>query len=204
VGNRAFGERILSYGKPAAVRAVMAILLLAPFPPLLFMGEEFAASSPFLFFCDFEADLAKAVTEGRRAEFAKFAQFRDAATRDRIPDPNAASTFCASRIDWKSLNQPGHTEWLRFYSHLLKIRQSTIVPLLQASEGKPEKTSFSTFSTNGLNVCWQFGNNVLRLQANLDENSTQSDQANRDLLYSTFDIADGTIPAWSVAWFVSR
>ena len=71
----------------------MAILLLAPSPPLLFMGEEFGAETPFLFFCDFEKDLAAAVTAGRRNEFARFVQFSDPAERERIPDPNAAGDF---------------------------------------------------------------------------------------------------------------
>ena len=87
VGNRAFGERIIQIADRRAVRAAAAILLLAPSPPLLFMGEEFGAETPFLFFCDFEKDLAAAVTAGRRNEFAHFARFNDPAERERIPDP---------------------------------------------------------------------------------------------------------------------
>ena len=79
IGNRAFGERIIQIADRRAVRAAAAILLLAPSPPLLFMGEEFGAETPFLFFCDFEKDLAAAVTEGRRNEFARFARFNDPA-----------------------------------------------------------------------------------------------------------------------------
>src|SRR5271165_1874127 len=86
VGNRAFGERIIQIADHRAVRAAAAILLLAPSPPLFFMGEEFGAETPFLFFCDFEKDLAAAVTEGRRNEFSDFARFADPAKRDRIPD----------------------------------------------------------------------------------------------------------------------
>src|SRR5205807_9029199 len=103
VGNRAFGERIATIADPPAVRAAAAILLLAPFPPLLFMGEEFGAETPFLFFCDFERALAKAVTAGRRNEFARFARFNNPSAREEIPDPNATATFAASRLDWSTI-----------------------------------------------------------------------------------------------------
>ena len=93
VGNRAMGERLVHQSEPRALRALLACVLLAPPPPLLFMGEEFAASSPFLFFCDFTGDLAEAVTEGRRREFGRFERFRDPASQQLIPDPNKPSTF---------------------------------------------------------------------------------------------------------------
>jgi malto-oligosyltrehalose trehalohydrolase len=201
-GNRAFGERILSYAKPDAVRAVMAILLLAPSPPMLFMGEEFAASTPFLFFCNFEADLAKAVTEGRRAEFAKFVQFRDEVTRNRIPDPNEENTFIASKINWDSLQKSEHAEWLSFYSHLLALRKKEIVPLLHENCAAGTTGTYSTFQKSGLTVCWKIGERNLRLRANLGDESVEVDFPNDRLIYSTFDI-QGTsqMPAWSVAWY---
>ena len=98
IGNRAFGERIVTLADARAVRAATEILLLAPSPPMLFMGEEFGTQTPFLFFCDFEKDLAAAVTAGRRNEFARFTRFNDPAARKGIPDPNAESTFEASRL----------------------------------------------------------------------------------------------------------
>src|ERR1700723_3249814 len=122
IGNRAFGERITTIADPPAVRAAMAILLLAPSRPLPFMGEEFGAKTPFLFFCDFEKGLAPAVAAGRRNEFARFARFSDPDSRAGIPDPNVASTFEASRLDWGDLTEPRHREWLRFYRQLLKLR----------------------------------------------------------------------------------
>ena len=81
-----------------AVRAAVEILLLAPSPPMLFMGEEFGTQTPFLFFCDFEKDLASAVTAGRSNEFARFTRFNDPEARKGIPDPNAQSTFETSRL----------------------------------------------------------------------------------------------------------
>ena len=135
IGNRAFGERILTIADPRAVRAATAILLLAPSPPLLFMGEEFGAQTPFLFFCNFENDLAAAVTAGRRNEFARFARFSDPASRQGIPDPNDAKTFELSRLDWDTIRQASHEEWLQFYRKLLKLRRQHIVPhLLEGCE----------------------------------------------------------------------
>ena len=84
VGNRAFGDRIAVSVPAAAVRAIASIYLLLPQIPMIFMGEEFAADQPFPFFCDFEAELAKLVREGRRIEFARFPEFHDPASRERI------------------------------------------------------------------------------------------------------------------------
>jgi maltooligosyltrehalose trehalohydrolase len=100
VGNRAMGERIGMLSAAAPLRAMTAALLLSPHIPMLFMGEEFNASSPFLFFCDFHDELADAVREGRRNEFGRFEKFRDPAVRASIPDPNALRTFERSRLIW--------------------------------------------------------------------------------------------------------
>ncbi len=83
VGNRAFGERLAALAEEPALRAATVAWLLAPAPPMLFMGEEFGAATPFLYFCDFDGELAAAVRDGRRREFAQFARFADARARDR-------------------------------------------------------------------------------------------------------------------------
>ena len=98
VGNRAFGERIVRLTEPEALRAVLAVLLLAPSPPLLFMGEEWGCEQPFPFFADFGAALAARVREGRRREFERFPEFRDEAVRERIPDPGARETSQISPV----------------------------------------------------------------------------------------------------------
>ncbi|HET7877064.1 MAG TPA: malto-oligosyltrehalose trehalohydrolase, partial [Methylomirabilota bacterium] len=100
VGNRAFGERITALAPPEAVRAATAVHLLAPSLPLVFMGQEWGAAEPFLFFSDLGPDLGPAVAEGRRREFARFREFGDAAARERIPDPQAAETYGRSVLDW--------------------------------------------------------------------------------------------------------
>ncbi|HEY7615871.1 MAG TPA: malto-oligosyltrehalose trehalohydrolase, partial [Terriglobales bacterium] len=131
VGNRAFGERITALAEPAPARAAISIFLLAPQPPLLFMGEEFAAGTPFLFFCDFGKELAQAVTEGRRNEFARFQQFQDPAVRAKLPDPGDVITFERSALDWQSATEPCHRDWLNLYRNLLRLRRDKIVPLLR-------------------------------------------------------------------------
>ena len=85
VGNRAFGERITAIAEPEAVRAIAAVYLLLPQVPMLFMGEEWAASQPFPFFCDFSGELANSVRKGRRKEFAKFPEFKDEKSGSAFP-----------------------------------------------------------------------------------------------------------------------
>src|SRR3954451_14226581 len=97
IGNRAFGERMVTLADPQALEAAIALQLLCPQIPLIFMGEENASPSPFQFFTDHHGELADAVREGRRKEFASFAAFSDPARRAQIPDPNAAETFERSR-----------------------------------------------------------------------------------------------------------
>jgi maltooligosyltrehalose trehalohydrolase len=95
------------------------------------MGEEFAASTPFLFFCDFGADLAQAVLNGRRDEFKRFAAFADPTARARIPDPNAESTFVASRLRWEERESSPHRERLALVRKLLALRRHHLTPLLK-------------------------------------------------------------------------
>ena len=141
VGNRAFGERIAELAQRQqrgdALRALLACVLLAPAVPMLFMGEEFAASTPFLYFCDFHGDLARAVRDGRRSEFARFATFADPAARDAIPDPNEEATFVRSRLDWTEREREPHRTWLALYRTLLTLRHERLMPWLrQASSGR--------------------------------------------------------------------
>ncbi|HEY4439701.1 MAG TPA: malto-oligosyltrehalose trehalohydrolase, partial [Candidatus Elarobacter sp.] len=112
IGNRAFGERITALAPERAVRAATAVLLLAPALPLLFMGEEWGASTPFLFFSDFGGELGAAVTEGRRREFAAWPAFADPATRERIPDPQDPATMRASVLRWDERDDEPHAAML--------------------------------------------------------------------------------------------
>ncbi|MEA2510652.1 MAG: maltooligosyltrehalose trehalohydrolase [Thermomicrobiales bacterium] len=98
VGNRPFGERLHHEIDPGRYAVASTLLLFAPEPPLLFMGQEFAASTPFLFFTDHNEELGRLVTEGRRSEFGGFRAFADEDMRESIPDPQAESTFLSSKL----------------------------------------------------------------------------------------------------------
>jgi len=126
IGNRALGERLTLLADPAKLRAATLLLLLSPQVPLLFMGDTSGSESPFLFFTDFHDELADAVREGRRGEFAKFAAFADPAKREAIPDPNARATFDRSR----AADGPQAAEWQALYKRLLAVRHERIVPHL--------------------------------------------------------------------------
>lgn len=128
-GNRALGERLTALVDIDRLKAATALLLLMPQIPLLFMGEETGATSPFLFFTDFHDDLADAVREGRRQEFSKFAAFAEEEARTRIPDPNAVDTFEMSKI----MTRSDEDTWRAFYSDLLELRRSHIVPVLRGT-----------------------------------------------------------------------
>lgn len=135
IGNRAFGERLHHQIDLAAWRAVSVLLLTAPQTPLLFMGQEWAASTPFLYFTDHHDDLGRQVTAGRRREFARFAAFADPAVRARIPDPQAPATCEASRLRWDERLHPPHAGVLRLYAALLALRRAE--PALQAAAHGP-------------------------------------------------------------------
>jgi malto-oligosyltrehalose trehalohydrolase len=120
VGNRALGERLIALTDERKLRALTAILLLAPSPPLLFMGEEWGCRQPFLFFCDFDGELGEAVRKGRREEFKRFVSFDQA-----IPDPLAEDTFEQCVLRWREQDR----SWLALYKELLALRQRRIVPL---------------------------------------------------------------------------
>jgi maltooligosyltrehalose trehalohydrolase len=130
VGNRAFGGRIDSFADARLLVAAYACLLLTPLVPMLFMGEEFAASTPFLFFCDFGPELAAAVAAGRRREFKRFAAFTDEAAIARIPDPNSAATFEASKLRWEERSHSPHRERLTLVRELLALRKQRLAPHL--------------------------------------------------------------------------
>jgi len=209
IGNRAFGERILTIADPRAVRAATAILLLAPSPPLLFMGEEFGAQTPFLFFCDFEKDLAAAVTAGRRNEFARFTRFNNPDSRKGIPDPSDPKTFESSRLDWDVVGKAPNREWLRFYRELLTLRSQHIVPRLLSGCGI--KASYTACGNCGLTAHWEFpGDRRLTLLANLggETLSGVTLPPDSETIYASEEVREkewkrGTLPAWSVVWFLN-
>ena len=129
VGNRAFGERLSHLIPSAAYRAASALLLLAPYTPFVFMGQEWAAASPFQYFTDHNADLGKKVTVGRRHEFRDFAAFRDPAVRETIPNPQAEETFRRSKLNWQECDRAEGRAMIDLYRTCIRLRKT--VPCLQ-------------------------------------------------------------------------
>ncbi|HXX16604.1 MAG TPA: malto-oligosyltrehalose trehalohydrolase [Candidatus Eremiobacteraceae bacterium] len=201
VGNRALGERLTMLAKTPAVRAVASVFLLAPQVPLLFMGEEWAATSPFPFFCDLSGDLRDAVREGRRKEFASFPEFRDAEKQAQIPDPVSASTLHSARLRWDEIQSPQHQDWLAWYQSLLALRHSEIVPRLPHF---PAHSGTFLVRDSYLRVNWKLtDHSELQLQACLSDQpaATPFDFQGR-LLWRQGNPTPEFTPPWSVLWSI--
>jgi maltooligosyltrehalose trehalohydrolase len=137
VGNRPMGDRLHHTIDLAAWRAATALLLLLPQTPLLFMGQEWGASTPFRFFTDHHPELGRAVTAGRREEFSRFALFTDPARRAAIPDPQDPETFRASRLAWDEQDREPHRSQLALYRRLLARRRQEPALRPRGVSGQP-------------------------------------------------------------------
>jgi len=122
VGNRAHGERLHFLSDFAAFRAATLLVAFLPATPLLFMGQEWAATSPFLYFSDHEGELGLAVSHGRRKEFGQFSAFQ--AALDSIPDPQAEATFLRSKLDWSEQGAPEQHATLNLCRRALELRRT--------------------------------------------------------------------------------
>lgn len=174
IGNRAFGDRIASISDESILTALTAVQLLAPSIPLLFMGEEWAAKTPFMYFCDLGPELAPLVTEGRRGEFAKFPEFSNPETRHKIPDPCTPKTFEQSKLVWSDLNQPAHRQHFQLIQSLLKLRKEKVVPVInKITSGKAQ------VEDDILTVAWcSDAKPILAVVINLSNNSQQLSEQN--------------------------
>ncbi|MEW9612368.1 malto-oligosyltrehalose trehalohydrolase [Shinella sp. S4-D37] len=165
IGNRAFGNRLEQLTDPSLFEVMTALLLLAPPVPLLFMGDDYGETRPFLFFADFSGDLARAVLEGRRQEAEKFGGLGPGHSLDDLPDPNAEETLRRSTLDWLRVASPEGRRRTDFVRDLIRLRQAHVVPLLSA-EAVPRILP----APDGiLAVDWHFPAAALRLRANLAE-----------------------------------
>jgi len=199
VGNRVLGERIAAIADRNALRLAVSCLLLAPAVQLIFMGEEFAASSPFRFFCDFAPDLAAAVREGRRREFSAFARFQDPAARESIPDPGAEAEFNASKLAWRETALEAHAEWHVLYSDLLQLRRLHIVPRLSGNE----RGGVFSVEGGGLAVDWVLGDgSTLHLRANFSpRDGVALTPAEGERIYTLGGATSaGKLDAWAARW----
>ncbi len=200
VGNRAFGERLTSLAHPDALRAAYALLLLSPQIPLLFMGEEIGATQPFLYFTShLTPQLADAVREGRRQEFARFAGFSDPAMRERIPDPNAQQTWLDSMPRAQDSTAQAWRDWI---TTLLTLRREEIMPRL----GGVQALGVDVLGRAAVRARWRMaGDMVLMIAINLADapvpvtpEHVSDGQAGR-ILFATEGVLDavpqGRLPA---------
>src|SRR4051795_3143897 len=129
IGNRALGDRLESLAHGSAMEAALAITLLAPMIPMLFMGEQWGSTAPFPFFCDFHGGLAEAVRNGRRKEFSEaYARYGN-----EVPDPLDEATFRSAVLDWNAREQPEARQRLALVRELLSIRRREIIPRLDGA-----------------------------------------------------------------------
>ena len=160
-----------------------------------------------MFFCDFEPNLASQAREGRRVEFARFAQFGSAEAQAKIPDPNAEETFLRSRLDWGAVQSQIHCDWLKFYRELLACRNSTIVP--RVKDVLRGAARFEVLGKRAVSVIWPFrGGGQFALIANLgDETLDIPKIPEGSLVYATGREAAAlgqhrAMPAFSVACYL--
>jgi malto-oligosyltrehalose trehalohydrolase len=193
IGNRALGDRLESLADPRAIEAGLAIMLLAPMIPMLFMGEEWGSTRPFPFFCDFEGDLAQAVRKGRHKEFAgAYSKYRG-----EVPDPLEASTFRSAVLDWGARDESAGKKRLALVSELLAIRRREIVPRLAGAVFGDAQVAENDL----LAAHWRMGDGAtLQLTANLsDSNVRRAPAGGAGTLIWGNDTGE-TMPSLSARW----
>ncbi|HET6839362.1 MAG TPA: malto-oligosyltrehalose trehalohydrolase [Bradyrhizobium sp.] len=193
IGNRPLGDRLESHARSEAIEAGLAITLLAPSIPMLFMGEEWGSRTPFPFFCDFKGALADAVRQGRRKEYA----FAYATYGEEVPDPLAQATFQSAVLDWASCAEPTGRERLELVRNLLTTRRCEIVPRLAgAAFGDAH-----AMNDGALTAHWRMGDGTtLRLTANLTNAAIEGQRppTTGTRLWGR-DPGEG-LPPWAVFW----
>jgi maltooligosyltrehalose trehalohydrolase len=198
VGNRPLGERLVDLTSPAALQAALAMTLLAPSPPLMFMGDEWGAHHPFPFFCDFKGELADAVRNGRRHEFAEAYRRHG----DQIPDPLAEETFRQATLDWAGAQKPEHQKRLALVKDLLATRRSFVIPRL------PELALGSgccRMQDGVLLARWNFQTGeALAMLANLGEQSRPSPRDFKPCEPVWGGMPAAELPPWSVHVAIER
>jgi maltooligosyltrehalose trehalohydrolase len=193
IGNRAFGDRLESIADPKGIEAALAVTLLAPMTPMLFMGEEWGSKAPFPFFCDFHGDLASAVRKGRRREY----DWAYAKYGDEVPDPLATATFQSAGLDWQTRETVAGQKRLVLVRELLTIRQREIAPRSSGAAFGEARAD-----DNGLLIAsWRMGDGaMLRLTANLSANEIPNTSAHTTGTPIWGGEGGDRLPPWSVFW----
>jgi maltooligosyltrehalose trehalohydrolase len=167
---------------------------------MIFMGEEFGSDQPFPFFCDFETELATKVRDGRRAEFAKFPEFHDPASRERIPDPTLEQTFLSAKLDWLSATEGAHANWTELYRELLDVRQREIIPRLKGAQ----PGTFQLIGNGAVSARWTLGDgSQLYLTANLSATPLRASVVTSGRQIWGAGVAGNFhFPPWGVFWSI--
>jgi maltooligosyltrehalose trehalohydrolase len=193
IGNRALGDRLESLATNEQIEAALAITLLAPMVPMLFMGEEWGSRVPFPFFCDFEGDLAQAVRNGRKQEY-KWAYEKYG---DDVPDPLEAATFQSALLDWDTCDAPAGAKRRAMVRELLRTRRRDITPRLAGA-------SFGTAHAHDdglLTASWHMGDRTkLHLMANLSGEDVANPAPHPDVAAIWGGVPGARLPPWSVFW----
>ena len=202
VGNRIFGDRLSDIASRARIRAITSVLLLLPQIPMLFMGEEWSASSPFPFFSDYHGDLAEAVRKGRCDQLSKLDPAPSPEEMTRAPDPQAAQTFESAKLHWDELLDPPHADTLSWYQRLLEVRRS-IIPLL--SDLASTCGSAEIAGKGALSITWTLGGGAkLHLSANLCDNTFSGlpEDPGQEIWREGLISEDGAYSPWTVRWTI--
>ncbi|MBR1201611.1 MULTISPECIES: malto-oligosyltrehalose trehalohydrolase [unclassified Bradyrhizobium] len=193
IGNRPLGDRLESIAKPEAIEAALAVTLIAPTTPMLFMGEEWGATTPFPFFCDFKGGLANAVRAGRRKEFAwAYAKYGD-----DIPDPLAEATVRSAVLDWAALGHDPARARLALVRDLLAVRRREITPRLIGVRFGGDRVTGDLLTAH-----WRMGDGrTLWLTANLsDRDITGAAEPKGTAIWGGALSSD--LPGWAVRWHI--
>lgn len=193
IGNRPLGDRLESVARTEAIEAALAVMLLAPAIPMLFMGEEWGSKTPFPFFCDFQGGLADAVRQGRRSEY----QWAYAEYGDEVPDALELSTFRSAVLDWDERRQATQQKRLKLVRDLLAIRRKEIAPRLAgAAFGEARAAADGLLTAD-----WQMGDGTrLALVANLSDRDVSHAPARSKGTLIWGSELNERVPPWSVVW----
>ncbi len=205
IGNRIFGERVSNLLPAATVRALVAVALLLPQTPMLFMGEEWGASTPFPYFCDFHGDLGEAVRKGRYEQISKLPGVSQEDLK-HAPDPQAEATFLSAKLQWHQRSDEVHAGWLELYTSLLSIRRERLMPSLANLPGRCG--AYEVLGPGALKIAWKLKGGVrLYLAANLWHAAREGfGPAMGEVLWlegsESSEGGSGNLGPWSVRWSV--
>ena len=159
VGNRPLGERLGILVKPDVYRAISMLGCLVPYTPLLFMGQEWSARTPFPYFCDLPGDVGASMAQNRRNEFMHYGAAYSADVLARMPDPQAETTFQSAKLDWEERGRPGHAGVLALYRECLRLRAKHEI----FQSAPRSQWNVETFGADGIVVAWRDSGREWRL-----------------------------------------